>query len=64
MARVAALPGVEAVSLAHIVAFSDLFWISGAQHRRLSNRSRASGCGFDFNVDQSELFPRRSGPGW
>jgi predicted permease len=28
--RVAALPGVEAVSLANIVAFSDLFWISGA----------------------------------
>lgn len=28
--RVAALPGVEAVGVANIVAFSDLFWISGA----------------------------------
>ena len=28
--RVAALPGVEAVSFANIVAFSDLFWISPA----------------------------------
>jgi predicted permease len=28
--RVAALPGVEAVSFATIVAFSDTFWISGA----------------------------------
>src|SRR6185436_8570143 len=28
--RVAALPGVQAVGVANIVAFSDLFWISGA----------------------------------
>ncbi len=28
--RLSALPGVEAVSFANIVAFSDLFWISGA----------------------------------
>jgi predicted permease len=28
--RVAALPGVEAVSFANVVAFSDLFWISSA----------------------------------
>ena len=30
-ARVMALPGVEAVSFANLVAFSDLFWISGAR---------------------------------
>ncbi len=28
--RIARLPGVEGVSLAHIVAFSDSFWVSGA----------------------------------
>ena len=47
--RVAALPGVEAVSFANIVAFSDLFWISGATiegYQPQPNERLA----FDFNA--------------
>jgi macrolide transport system ATP-binding/permease protein len=47
--RAAALPGVEAVSFANIVAFSDLFWISGAAiegYQPQPNERLA----FDFNA--------------
>ena len=47
--RVATLPGVEAVSFANIVAFSDLFWISGATiegYQPQPNERLA----FDFNA--------------
>jgi predicted permease len=47
--KVSALPGVELVSFAQIVAFSDLFWIAGAtvgdQQRR-----------FDFNAISPDYF--------
>jgi len=47
--RVAALPGVEAVGVASIVAFSDLFWISGAT---VDGYQAAPGerMAFDFNA--------------
>jgi len=47
--RVAALPGVEAVSFANIVAFSELFWVSGASidgYEPQPNERMA----FDFNA--------------
>ena len=53
--RVAALPGVEAVSVANIVAFSGLFWISGATvdgYEPQPNERMA----FDFNAVAPDYF--------
>jgi putative ABC transport system permease protein len=53
--RVAAVPGVEAVSFANIVAFSDLFWISGATiegYQPQPNERLA----FDFNAISPDYF--------
>jgi predicted permease len=55
-ARVAALPGVDAVSFASVVAFSDQFWISGAVpegHQLQPGQMLA----FDFNAVAPGYFP-------
>jgi len=53
--RVSALPGVEAVSLGHIVAFSDSFWIAGAQIDGYQPQP-GERMGFDFNVVSPNYF--------
>ena len=53
--RVAALPGVEAVSLGHIVAFSDSFWIGGAQIDGYQPQ-QGERMAFDFNVISPNYF--------
>jgi macrolide transport system ATP-binding/permease protein len=53
--RVAVLPGVEAVSLAHIVAFSDGFWISGATPEGYQQQP-GERLAFDFNPVSSNYF--------
>jgi putative ABC transport system permease protein len=55
VARVSALPGVEAVSLANIVAFSDSFWISGATIDGYEPQP-GERMGFDFNVVSPNYF--------
>lgn len=53
--RVARLPGVEAVSLVNIVAFSASFWVSGATiegYRPQPNERLA----FDFNAVSPDYF--------
>jgi hypothetical protein len=60
--RVSALPGVEAVSLGHIVAFSDSFWIAGAQIDGYQPQP-GERMGFDFNVISPNYFATL-GPGW
>jgi putative ABC transport system permease protein len=54
-ARIARLPGVEAVSFANIVAFSDLFWISGAT---IDGYQAQPGepLAFDFNAVSPDYF--------
>jgi putative ABC transport system permease protein len=47
--RVAALPGVEAVSFGHIVAFSDSFWFAGASIEGYQPQPNER-MGFDFNA--------------
>jgi putative ABC transport system permease protein len=47
--KVSALPGVEVVSFAQIVAFSDLFWIAGATVGGEQRR-------FDFNAISPDYF--------
>jgi len=53
--RVAALPGVEAVSLANIVAFSDGFWISGATPEGYQPQP-GERLAFDFNAISPNYF--------
>ncbi|HEV2665630.1 MAG TPA: FtsX-like permease family protein, partial [Blastocatellia bacterium] len=53
--RVAALPGVESVSLAHIVAFSDGFWISGATPEGYQPQP-GERLAFDFNFISPNYF--------
>jgi putative ABC transport system permease protein len=53
--RVAALPGVEAVSLASIVAFSDGFWISGATPEGYQPQPNER-LAFDFNAISPNYF--------
>jgi putative ABC transport system permease protein len=53
--RAATLPGVESVSVANIVAFSELFWISGAQ---IDGYVPGPGdrLAFDFNAVGADYF--------
>ena len=53
--RVAVLPAVEAVSFANIVAFSDLFWISGATIDGYQPQPNER-MGFDFNAISPDYF--------
>ena len=53
--RVAALPGVEAVSFATIVAFSDLFWVAGAAIEDYVPQP-GERFAFDFNAVSPEYF--------
>ena len=54
-ARVKALPGVEAVGVASIVAFSDNFWIGGAGVEGYQSRPGEQ-LSFDFNVLSAGYF--------
>ena len=53
--RVARLPGVEAVSLVNIVAFSDGFWISGATIEGYQPQP-GERMGFNFNAVSPDYF--------
>jgi len=53
--RVEALPGAEAVSFANIVAFSDLFWISGATPEGYQPQP-GERLAFDFNPVSPDYF--------
>ena len=53
--RVSALPGVEAVSLGHIVAFSDSFWFASAQIDGYQPQP-GERMGFDINVVSPNYF--------
>jgi predicted permease len=61
-ARVAALPGVEVVSFANLVAFSDLFWISGASIEGYDPHP-GERLAFDMNAIGPDT-SARSGRGW
>ena len=54
-ARVASLPGVEAVSFVHIVAFSGLFWVSGATIDGYQPQP-GERLAFDFNAISPDYF--------
>jgi putative ABC transport system permease protein len=59
--RVAALPGVEAVSFARVVAFSDLYWVSAATiegYQPQPNEKLA----FDFNTISPTYFQTLGAP--
>jgi predicted permease len=53
--KAAALPGVEAVSFARIVAFSGFFWVAGAQPEGYEPQQRER-LAFDFNTVSPDYF--------
>ena len=59
--RAAALPGVEAVAFAHVVAFSDAFWISGATPEGFQP-APGEMLSFDFNVVTPDFFRTLGAP--
>ena len=59
--RIAALPGVEAVSLANIVAFSGLSWIKPLRPSKAINRSPAKGS-LSISTPSARTISERSEP--